>query len=154
MIKSISWNPLLLAIVVSISCTYTHCFVLTLVGAKQKSDFQVHLDIQNPMLVLISNLHKFNKIFSIPPIVLLFCHDINFNVKLLEMTQNTYFWKMPWLLVKWTKDTVSRNETGTIDILWYEMRSFWVFIKYPKKYARALNSLFITDICQGFPERY
>ena len=41
----------------------TYSFVLALVGAKHKSDFQVHLDIQNLMLVLISNLHKINKIF-------------------------------------------------------------------------------------------
>ena len=41
----------------------SHCFVLTLVGAKHKSDFQVHLDIQNLILLLISTLHKFNKTF-------------------------------------------------------------------------------------------
>ena len=38
-----------------------HCLALTLVGAKHKSDFQVHLDIQNFMLVLISNLHVLKK---------------------------------------------------------------------------------------------
>ena len=46
-----------------ISNTEAHCLVLILAGAKNKSDFQVHLDIQNLMLVLISNLHKFNKTF-------------------------------------------------------------------------------------------
>ena len=36
---------------------------MTLVGAKHKSDFQVHLDIQNLMLFLISNMHKIKKTF-------------------------------------------------------------------------------------------
>ena len=42
---------------------FSHCFVLTLVGAKHTSDFQIHLDIQNKMLVIISNVHIFNKTF-------------------------------------------------------------------------------------------
>ena len=33
-----------------------HWIILTLVGAKHKSDFQLNLDIQNLMLVFLSNL--------------------------------------------------------------------------------------------------
>ena len=47
--------------------------------------------------------------------------------------------------------TVSRNETRTIEILWYEIRLLWVFIKCSKNNATALNGLFL---CQGFPKKY
>ena len=56
--------------------------------------------------------------------------------------------------INFSLHTVSRNETGTIDILWYKIRSLWVFIKCSKNNARALNGLFLIDICQGFPKRY
>ena len=90
----------------------SHCFVLTLVGAKHKSDFQVHLDIQNLMLVLISNLHKFNKTlvhFANKSAILRWYHfwlDIlSYIVE--KRHKNTYFWKIAWLLVKLIKDMMN-----------------------------------------------
>ena len=58
-IKALLWTQ----VYVVIGFLQTHCFVLILVGVKHKFDFQVHLDIQNLMLVLMSKLHRFNKTF-------------------------------------------------------------------------------------------
>ena len=91
---------------------FSHCFVLTLVGAKHTSDFQIHLDIQNLMLVIISNLHKFNKSFvrftnnaAIFP-----WYHFRFDILtaiLLKNDTKTPVCNMACILVKWTKNMMN-----------------------------------------------
>ena len=46
------------------------------------------------------------------------------------------------------------SHSGTIVVLWYEMRLLWTFIKGPKLLPLHFLKKFYTEKCQGFPKRY